>query len=68
MADSNKAAPYSFFASFAFGRSSLLLHFRHRVARGGFRALHFMQIILLRRRASASGKRAMTGRGGEEGL
>jgi len=31
-------ATYSFRASFAFGRSSLLPHFRQRVARGAFRA------------------------------
>ena len=29
---------YSFRASFAFGRSSVLPHFRQRVARGAFRA------------------------------
>jgi len=53
------SATYSFRASFAFGRSSLLPHFLHRVARGAFRAWHFMQIILIRRRFSASGKRAI---------
>ncbi len=37
---------YSFRASFAFGRSSLLPHFRRRVARIAFRAQKFMQISL----------------------
>lgn len=45
--------------STALGRSCLALHLRHRVARGAFRALHFMQICLLSRRSSASGNLAM---------
>ena len=32
------AGDYSFLASFAFGRNSVLPHFRHRVARIAFRA------------------------------
>ena len=40
-------------------RSSIELHLRHRVARMALRALQRMQIFLLKRRASASGNRAI---------
>mgnify|MGYP004107625661 CR=1 FL=1 len=47
------------FLSIFFGLRPLYPHFRQTVALHAFRALHFMQILTRRRRASASGKRAM---------
>ena len=47
------------FRSLFFGRRFLYPHLRHIVARGALRALQRMQIFLSRRRASASGKRAI---------
>jgi len=47
------------FRSLFFVRSWFEPHFRQVVARIAFRALHFMQTLTLRSRASASGKRAI---------
>ena len=45
--------------SFAFTRSSVDLHLRHRSARTAFDAPHFMHIFLFNIRLSASGNRVI---------
>ena len=51
---------YAFLLSFAFCLKLVYPHFLHRVALGALRALHFMQIFLLRSLSSASLKRAIS--------